>query len=64
MANMVQKISADTDVSEEQVRYILDEFLTETGLDRMLSDTVLDGIRAFPSANQPVLSAFEEAAAA
>lgn len=64
MVNMVRKISADTDVPEEQVRHILDEFLTETGLDRVLSDTVLDGIRAAPSSNQPVLSAFEEAAAA
>lgn len=64
MANMVQRISADTDVPEEKVRNILNEFLAETGLDRLLSDTVLDGIHAVPTADQPVLSTFKEASAA
>ena len=60
MANMVTKISAANDVPEEQVRHILDEFVTETGLDRVLSDAVLDGIRSAPTLGQPMLSTFKE----
>lgn len=64
MASMVTKISTTTDVPEEQVRHILDEFVTETGLDRVLNDTVLDGIRSTPTPDQPMLSTFEEVTAA
>lgn len=63
MANTVQEISTAADVPEEQVRHILDEFVVEIGLDRVLDDTALVGIRSLPAPNQPTLSAFEEVAA-
>lgn len=64
MADVVRKISTDTNVPEGQVRDVLDAFLAETGLDQLLSDTIVGGVRAVPSIDQPVLAAFEEASAA